>query len=88
MPLKINELTEQDHAIDPPLLDLLHELLEGGRGLHVGGEDGVVGAEVGLEAGGAVGGVRGGVHDGPDVLGGVAQRQALEVQDLHSPRGS
>ena len=83
------ELTEQDQAIDPPLLTLPHELAEVGGGvLHVSSQNGVVGTEVGLKVGGPVLGVRSGVDDGPDVLGGVAQCEALEVQDLDSPGGA
>ena len=83
------ELTEQDHPIHSSLLHLLHELSEVRVCLlHIGGEDGEVGAEVCLQVGGPVLGVSGGVHHSPDVHSGVTQGQGLEVKNLHCLRRS
>ena len=81
-------LTEHDHPIDPPFIDLLFKLSIVHGGVHVGGEDVVVGPQIVVQVRSPVLGVRGRVDDGPDVHGGMAQSEALIVQNLDSPRSA
>ena len=82
------KLTKHDHPVDPPLLNLLPKLGIVNRGVHVGGEDGVVGLQVILEVCSSVLCISGRIDDGPDVHGRVAQGEALIIQNLHSLRSA